>query len=134
MSPPKRDTIAAIATGLGGGIGIVRLSGPDAERIVAHIVDPWPRTRPPTHKLHLGRVRDPQTADIIDEVLAVVMRGPRSYTGEDVAELHGHGGARLMRRLLDVVLAAGARAAEPGEFTRRAFESGRIDLTRAEAV
>ncbi len=131
---PARETIAAIATGLGGGIGIVRLSGPRAEPIVAGLVTPWPKSRPPTHKLHFGRVRDPASGEIIDEVLACVMRAPRSYTGEDVAELHAHGGARMMQRLLELVLASGARLAEPGEFTRRAFEAGRIDLTRAEAV
>jgi tRNA modification GTPase len=129
----SRDTIAAIATGLGGGIGIVRLSGPDAERIVARLVDPWPR-RPQSHRLYFGRAIDPQTREAIDEVLACLMRAPRSYTGEDVAELHGHGGRLVCERVLAVVLAEGARLAQPGEFTRRAFESGRIDLTRAEAV
>jgi tRNA modification GTPase len=128
------DTIAAIATGVGGGIGIVRISGPRAEAIVAQLVQPWPKSRPPTHKLLLGKVRDPATGEVIDEVLATVMRAPRSYTGEDVAELQGHGGARVLQRVLDCVIAAGARQAEPGEFTRRAFEAGRIDLTRAEAV
>ena len=137
MKPSRtkaRETIAAIATGVGGGIGIVRLSGPQAEPIIAGLVTPWPKSRPPTHKLHFGRVRDPATGEIVDEVLACVMRAPRSYTGEDVAELHAHGGARMMQRLLELVLAAGARLAEPGEFTRRAFEAGRLDLTRAEAV
>jgi len=128
------DTIAAIATGVGGGVGIVRMSGPRAEAILAQLVVPWPKGRPPTHKLHLGHVKDPRTGERVDEVLAVIMRAPRSYTGEDVAELHGHGGARVLQRVLDCVLAAGARLAEPGEFTRRAFEAGRIDLTRAEAV
>jgi tRNA modification GTPase len=128
------DTIAAIATGLGGGVGIVRLSGPRAEAILAQLVRPWPKGRPPSHKLQLGRVHDPRTGEPVDQVLAVVMRAPRSYTGEDVAELHGHGGVRMMQRLLDCAIAAGARLAEPGEFTRRAFEAGRIDLTRAEAV
>lgn len=128
------ETIAAIATGVGGGVGIVRISGPRAEAILAQLVVPWPKGRPPTHKLHLARVKDPRTGELIDEVLAVIMRAPRSFTGEDVAELHGHGGARVLQRILDCVVAAGARLAEPGEFTRRAFEAGRIDLTRAEAV
>jgi tRNA modification GTPase len=127
------ETIAAIATALGGGIGIVRLSGPAAEAIIGKVVQPWPK-RPQSHKLHLGTVRDPSTGETVDEVLACVMRAPRSYTGEDVGELHGHGGRLVMERVLRAVLAAGARMAQPGEFTRRAFEAGRIDLTRAEAV
>jgi tRNA modification GTPase len=132
-STGARDTIAAVATAVGGGIGIVRLSGPRAGEIVAKLVRPWP-PKPQTHKLQRGIVHDPGTGERIDEVLAVVMRGPRSYTGEDVAELQGHGGALVMQRVLAAALAAGARMAEPGEFTRRAFEAGRIDLSRAEAV
>ena len=135
----SNSTIAAIATATGGGIGIVRISGPDAERILGEVVTPWPgargaKGRAPSHKLHLAWAQDPKTGEKLDQVLAVIMRAPRSYTGEDVAELHAHGGARGLQRVLDVVLAAGARMAEPGEFTRRAFEAGRIDLTRAEAV
>jgi tRNA modification GTPase len=128
------DTIAAIATATGGGIGVVRVSGPHAEAIVAQVVRPWPSKRVPSHQLRLGWACDPKTGERIDQVMACVMRAPRSYTGEDVAELQGHGGARLMQQLLEAVLAAGARLAEPGEFTRRAFEHGRIDLTRAEGV
>ncbi|MDB4971347.1 MAG: tRNA modification GTPase TrmE [Myxococcales bacterium] len=111
----------------------MRLSGPRAGDIVAKLVRPWP-PRPQTHKLQRGVVHDPGTGEEIDEVLAVVMRQPHSYTGEDVAELQGHGGALVMQRVLQAALAAGARMAEPGEFTRRAFEAGRIDLSRAEAV
>lgn len=137
MAPPSRpdarETIAAIATAVGGGIGIVRLSGSRAGEIVGKLVRPWPQ-RPQTHKLQRGDVHDPATGERIDEVLAVVMRQPHSYTGEDVAELQGHGGALVMQRVLQAALAAGARMAEPGEFTRRAFEAGRIDLSRAEAV
>jgi tRNA modification GTPase len=128
------DTIAAIATGHGGGIGIVRISGPRAEALLATVVIGWPTKRPPSHLLHHGYVRHPSTGERLDEVLACVMRAPRSYTGEDVGEIQGHGGRLVLARVLDAVLAAGARPAEPGEFTRRAFESGRIDLTRAEAV
>ena len=123
------STIAAIATAVGGGIGIVRLSGPHAEPILTALVRPWPK-RAPSHKLHLTKVYDPRSGQLIDEVLAVVMRRPRSYTGEDVAEIHGHGGRLMMERILDAALAAGAQLAQPGEFTRRAFEAGRIDLTR----
>jgi tRNA modification GTPase len=134
LSPDGPDTICAIATATGGGVGIVRISGPHAEAIVASVVRPWPRARPQSHKMILGWAHDPRTGERIDQVLACVMRAPRSYTGEDVAELHGHGGARVLERLLDAAMAQGARAAQPGEFTRRAFENGRLDLTRAEAV
>lgn len=131
MTP--RDTIAAIATPAGGGIGIIRISGPLAEDVVRRLVAPFP-PKAPSHKLHLGKVKDPSTGEVLDEVLAVVMRRPRSFTGEDVAELHAHGGPRVLERILDAVLRVGARQAEPGEFTRRAFEAGRIDLSRAEAI
>ncbi|HEX6838549.1 MAG TPA: tRNA uridine-5-carboxymethylaminomethyl(34) synthesis GTPase MnmE [Polyangia bacterium] len=129
----SRDTIAAIATAVGGGIGIVRLSGPRAAEIIGKMVRPWP-AKPQSHKLQRTIAYDLATSERIDEVLAVVMRAPKSYTGEDVAELQGHGGALVTQRLLQAVLAAGARMAEPGEFTRRAFEAGRIDLSRAESV
>ena len=129
----SRDTIAAIATAVGGGIGIVRLSGPRAGEIIGKLLRPW-SPKPQSHKLQRTIAYDLATSERIDEVLAVVMRAPKSYTGEDVAELQGHGGPLVMQRLLEAVLAAGARMAEPGEFTRRAFEAGRIDLSRAEAV
>jgi tRNA modification GTPase len=130
----RKDTIAAIATprGGGGGIGIVRLSGPDAAAIVARLLGRETASFE-DRRLEHAFARD-AAGGRLDEVLAVVMRGPRSYTGEDVAEIHGHGGALNLGRLLEAVLALGARAAEPGEFTRRAFENGRLDLTRAEAV
>ena len=86
------------------------------------------RTRPPSHKLHSATLRSRDSASVLDEVLAVVMRAPRSYTGEDVAEIHGHGGARCCSGCSTAMPAAGARMAQPGEFTRRAFEAGRIDL------
>jgi tRNA modification GTPase len=126
-------TIAAIATAVGGGVGIVRLSGPAAEAIVRTIVPTLPRSLP-SHRLVLGEARDPADGRVLDEILAVVMRGPRSYTGEDVAELHGHGGSASLQALLDATLAAGARLATPGEFTRRAFLADKLDLTQAEAV
>lgn len=135
MAPanPSADTIAAVATAPGGGIGIVRLSGPRAAEIVAKLVRPWPQ-RPQTHKLQRTVVYDPSSGERLDEVLAVVMRAPHSYTGEDVAELQGHGGPLVLQRVLAAALQAGARMAEPGEFTRRAFEAGRIDLSQAESV
>jgi tRNA modification GTPase len=139
VAPPSNsgdtaaDTIAAIATGSGGGVGIVRLSGPHAEAILRALVAEFPK-KAQTHRLYLGDARDPEGGEAIDQVLACVMRAPRSYTGEDVAELQGHGGALVLDRVLKAALRAGARLAQPGEFTRRAFLAGRIDLTQAEAV
>jgi len=129
----ERDTIAAIATPAGsGGVGIVRLSGPASASILARLLGRRASAFE-DRKLVFGVARDHRGARL-DEVLAVVMRGPRSFTGEDVGEVQGHGGAVNMARLLRAVLRAGARLAEAGEFTRRAFENGRLDLTRAEAV
>lgn len=133
----KEDTIAAIATPPGeGGIAIVRVSGPDAERIAAGIFAraQGKNGKLESHRLYHGAIRDPRVRSVLDEVLLAVMRKPRSYTGEDVVEIHCHGGAFLARRILEVVLAQGARHAEPGEFTMRAFLNGRVDLTQAEAV
>jgi tRNA modification GTPase len=131
------DTIAAIATPPGeGGIGTIRLSGPDAERILSHIFLPS-GPRPPrweSHKLVFGYIVDPESSERIDEVLAVLMRGPHSYTREDVAEVDCHGGTVPLQRVLGLCLQAGARHAEPGEFTLRAFLNGRLDLAQAEAV
>jgi tRNA modification GTPase len=124
------DTIAAIATAAGiGGVGIVRVSGPRAIEIVAETLGMSTLDR----NVRVGWARDREGARI-DQVLAFAMRGPHSFTGEDVAELHGHGGARNLEKLLAVVLARGARVAEPGEFTRRAVAFGKLDLTRAEAL
>ena len=130
----ERDTIAAVATPPGrGGIGVVRVSGPRAVEIVARVVGRLPATLPDRQLVRAAAV-DPDSGERLDEVLCVAMRAPRSFTGEDVAEIQGHGGPVNMGRLLRAVLAAGARPAEPGEFTRRAVESGRLDLVRAEAV
>lgn len=129
----KRDTIAAIATPAGaGGVGIVRVSGPDAAVVLGHVLGRAPERFPDRMLVH-GVATD-REGQRLDDVLAVVMRGPRSFTGEDVAEIHGHGGPVNMSRLLRAVIAAGARHAEAGEFTRRAFENGKLDLTRAEAI
>jgi tRNA modification GTPase len=129
-----RDTIAAVATPSGsGGVGIVRVSGPAAADVLARVTghdDAVFEDR----RMVLATACDPETGEALDQVLAVLMRAPRSYTGEDVAELHGHGGALNMTRLLRATCAAGARLAEPGEFTRRAFENGRLDLIQVEAV
>lgn len=126
------DTIAAVATAVGGGVGIIRLSGPAALAVARAHFPSLPHHAAP-RRLYHGFFRDADGADL-DEGLAVFMPGPRSYTGEDVVELHLHGGALSLRRCLEVVLAAGIRGADPGEFTRRAFMNGRMDLTRAEAV
>lgn len=132
-----RDTIAAIATGLGAaGVGVIRVSGVGAIAVATTVFRPR-RGRPlaerRTHSAVYGWVLTPE-GEPVDEALALVMRGPQSYTGEDVVELHGHGGQVALRRVLEVVVTAGARLAEPGEFTRRAFMNGRMDLSQAEAV
>ncbi len=126
------DTIAAIATPVGaGGIGVVRISGPEslwiARRLTRRTRDPKPRYA------HLVRIYDGNN-ELIDQALLLFMPGPRSYTGEDVAELSCHGSPVALRRVLDSTLAAGARPAGPGEFTLRAFLNGRLDLAQAEAV
>jgi tRNA modification GTPase len=124
------DTIAAIATASGvGGVGIVRVSGPAAISIVADVM----RVKELDRRVRVGWAHAPDGARI-DQVIAFAMRGPKSFTGEDVAELHGHGGAVNLGRLLEAVLARGARVAEPGEFTRRAVSNGKLDLIRAEAL
>jgi tRNA modification GTPase len=124
------DTIAAIATASGvGGVGIVRVSGPAAISIVADVM----RVGSLDRRVRVGWAHSPDGTRI-DQVIAFAMRGPKSFTGEDVAELHGHGGAVNLGRLLESVLARGARVAEPGEFTRRAVANGKLDLIRAEAL
>lgn len=132
----QSDTISAIATPAGaGGVGIIRLSGPQAKTVLARMFLPlsprFSNFRP--WVLHRGRVVDLQS-EPVDDVLAVFMPGPRTFTGEDVAEIHCHGGPALMRVVLETSLALGARLAERGEFTRRAYLNGRMDLTQAEAV
>ncbi|HEX9079319.1 MAG TPA: tRNA uridine-5-carboxymethylaminomethyl(34) synthesis GTPase MnmE [Desulfuromonadaceae bacterium] len=129
------DTIAAISTPQGeGGIGIVRISGSQAEAIGLRLFRFCRGSAFASHFLHYGTVVDPAGGTAIDEAMAVLMRAPRSYTREDVLELHCHGGMLVTERVLASALACGARLAEPGEFTRRAFINGRIDLIQAEAV
>ena len=138
MYTSDEDTIAAISTPLGeGGIGIVRLSGSAALDIVQGIFrgsQGRDLQVAPTHSLHHGYIVQPETSTILDEVLVTVMRAPRSYTREDVVEINCHGGLLPLRNILDTVLARGARLAFPGEFTKRAFLNGRIDLSQAESV
>lgn len=126
-------TIAAIATAPGqGGIAIVRLSGPDAGRILLSVFRPAGKADLVSHMLTYGHAMDGDT--IVDECMAVLMRAPRTYTREDVAELQLHGGGYIAQRVLSLCLRHGAELAAPGEFTRRAFLNGRIDLSQAEAV
>jgi len=133
----QNDTIAAIATPPGiGGIGVIRVSGSEAFAFVHPLLrQPGGRTDiPPSHLLTYGQIVDPATEEIVDEVLAAFMRAPRTYTREDVVEIQGHGGPLVLQRILRLVLAQGARMANPGEFTLRAFLNGRLDLAQAEAV
>lgn len=131
------DTIAAIATALtNSGIGIIRVSGNEAFDIVDRIFRPKNKRKKlkeeKTYTVHYGHIQDGD--EIIDEVLAIVMRGPHSYTVEDTVEIDCHGGVLVMKKILETVIKYGARMAEPGEFTKRAFLNGRIDLSQAEAV
>ncbi|MGD1973377.1 MAG: tRNA uridine-5-carboxymethylaminomethyl(34) synthesis GTPase MnmE [Desulfobacterales bacterium] len=146
------STIAAIATPGGrGGIGIIKLSGPRAVSIATTIFSPAEsksetihgKTGPAkdkirdglqSHRLYLGHIIDPENRRVIDEVLLCVMKAPRSYTKEDVVEINAHGGQVAVNAILELVLRQGGQIAEPGEFTKRAFLNGRIDLTQAEAV
>jgi tRNA modification GTPase len=132
----RQDTICAIATPIGeGGIGILRISGPDALDILGKVFRPQRRVdHLQSHRLYHGWIIDPVSDERVDEVLASWMQGPQTYTREDVVEINSHSGFGILDRLLQIVLTSGARLAEPGEFTRRAFLSGRIDLSQAEAV
>lgn len=132
----KQDTIAAIATAMSNsGIGIIRISGEQAFTVIKEIF----RTKQGrkldhivSHRVHYGLICDGD--EIIDEVLVLVMKGPHSYTAEDTVEIDCHGGVLMMKKILETVIKYGARPAEPGEFTKRAFLNGRIDLSQAEAV
>jgi tRNA modification GTPase len=132
------DTIAAISTPLGeGGIGIIRISGKEAISIANRIFQSSKGVNllvVKTHTIHYGFIIDPETGQKIDEVLVTVMRAPNTYTREDVVEINCHGGYVTLKRILDLVISQGARLAEPGEFTKRAFLRGRIDLSQAESV
>lgn len=129
----KGQTIAAVATPPGeGGIAVVRIAGDRALEVADQIFS-GPIQKYDTHTVHFGKIIDAQ-GNTIDEGLAVVMKNPRSYTGEDTVEIHCHGGVIITRKVLDAALNAGARAALPGEFTFKAFQNGKIDLTKAEAV
>ena len=126
----KRDTIAAIATAMSNsGIGIIRISGSESIEIVRKI---FKGKELKDHAIHYGYIIEGQ--ETIDEVLVMVMKGPHSFTGEDTVEINCHGGVYVVKRILDIVIRNGARPAEPGEFTKRAFLNGKMDLSQAEAV
>jgi tRNA modification GTPase len=132
------DTIAAISTPMGeGAIAIVRLSGDGAIQIADKLFQGMGEKRlinVPTHTIHYGHLLDPKTEEVVEEVMVSVMKGPKTFTKEDVIEINCHGGIVSVNRVLQLVLKNGARLAEPGEFTKRAFLNGRIDLSQAEAV
>lgn len=131
------DTIAAISTPPGeGALHIVRLSGEDALSIIDQIYRQGTKklSAVPSHTIHYGHIIDPKTEDVIDEVMVTVMKAPKTYTREDVVEINCHGGVVVVNEVLQLLLRVGARLAEPGEFTKRAFLNGRIDLSQAEAV
>lgn len=156
----NEDTIAAVSTAYGeGGIGIVRISGPDslsvlkklfrfgrydASGVIGDAADDaiaangaegiGPDVEFESRHMYYGHIIDPESGDMVDEVLAVYMKGPHTYTCEDVVEINGHGSVAALRKILALTLSNGARMAEPGEFTRRAFLGGRLDLSQAEAV
>ncbi|WP_080145936.1 tRNA uridine-5-carboxymethylaminomethyl(34) synthesis GTPase MnmE [Marinilactibacillus piezotolerans] len=131
------DTIAAISTPPGeGGIGIVRISGDEALDIADRVYQLGNKAlkNQPTHTIHYGHIVNPKTEEQIDEVMVSIMKAPKTYTREDVVEINTHGGVLAVNKVLQTVLHNGARLAEPGEFTKRAFLNGRIDLSQAEAV
>lgn len=129
------DTITAIATPLGeGAIGIVRISGTDALSIAQSIFQGKNLETVDSHTLNYGHIVDPTRGEILDEVMVGVMRAPKTFTREDVIEINTHGGIAVTNEILQLILRQGARMAEPGEFTKRAFLNGRVDLTQAEAI
>ncbi|MDQ0158384.1 tRNA uridine-5-carboxymethylaminomethyl(34) synthesis GTPase MnmE [Alkalibacillus salilacus] len=131
----EQDTIAAISTPLGeGAIAIVRLSGDEALAIANHVFSNKDLTQVDSHTIQYGTLVDPKTDEKVEEVMASVMKAPKTFTREDIVEINCHGGMVSVNRVLQLVLRYGARLAEPGEFTKRAFLNGRIDLSQAEAV
>ena len=131
---PLDDTIAAISTAVGeGAIAVLRVSGPEAANLVARIFrGSTVPEKMEARRSHFGEIYD--ATGVIDQVLVTVFRRPQSYTGEDLVEISCHGGILVTRKILSLLLNAGARSAEPGEFTQRAFLNGKMDLTQAEAV
>ena len=141
QTPPassSEETIAAIATPPGpGGIGVIRISGPLSLQIFQKLFLPRHKTKPQDYesrRMYYGWIVDPESGSPVDEVLAVFMRAPYTYTREDVVEIQCHGSYLVLQEILSKITASGARLAQPGEFTKRAFLNGRLDLTQAEAV
>lgn len=135
MANSEFDTIAAISTPVGeGGISIIRVSGTEAIPVVNGLVRGKDLSQVASHTINYGHLIDPASQDEVDEVMVSVMKAPRTYTKEDVVEINCHGGLLATNRALQLVLSHGARLAEPGEFTKRAFLNGRLDLSQAEAV
>lgn len=135
MITKEFDTITAIATPLGeGAIGIVRISGTQAISIAQQIFKGKQLETADSHTLNYGHIVDPERGEVLDEVMVGVMRSPKTFTREDVIEINTHGGIAVTNEILQLVIRHGARMAEPGEFTKRAFLNGRVDLTQAEAV
>ena len=136
MNDPYSGTIAAISTGMSNsGIGIVRMTGPDSFAIIDKVYRGAREKKlssQDSHTIHYGYICD--QGEVIDQVLVMLMRGPHTYTGEDTVEVNCHGGVYVVKRVLETILAAGARPAQPGEFTKRAFLNGKLDLSQAEAV
>ena len=129
------DTIAAISTPPGeGAISIVRMSGEEAVSIAQKVFSGKDLTQAKSHTINYGHIVDPKTHEEIDEVMVSLMLAPKTFTREDVVEINCHGGIVATNRILQLLLVNGARLAEPGEFTKRAFLHGRIDLTQAESV
>ncbi len=135
MITKEFDTITAISTPLGeSAIGIVRLSGSDALSIANRVFKGKDLTQISSHTINYGHIVDPQTREILDEVMVSVMLAPKTFTRENVIEINTHGGIAVTNEILQLLIREGPRMAEPGEFTKRAFLNGRVDLTQAEAV
>ena len=135
MANSEFDTITAISTPVGeGGISIIRVSGEEAISVVKKLFKGKDLAKVASHTINYGHIIDPQTNQEVDEVMVSVMRAPKTYTKEDVVEINCHGGLLATNRILQLSIGAGARMAEPGEFTKRAFLNGRLDLSQAEAV
>jgi tRNA modification GTPase len=135
---PDEDTIAAVSTPPGeGGIAVIRISGKGSIQILERIFKRERKGKVPemeSHRLYLGQIFDPESEKTLDKVLCVLMKSPHSYTGENVVEIHSHGGYLVPKRILSLIIEHGARPAQPGEFTLRAFLNGKMDLAQAEAV
>ena len=135
LTPERENTIAAISTPPGeGGVAVIRISGSESHAVARKIFVPMGNSGFSERKLCFGKIIDPQTGGTVDEVLCVVMSSPDTYTGEDVAEIHSHGGHVVPRKILDILVGLGVTLAAPGEFTQRAFLNGKMDLAQAEAV